>query len=124
MYIFEQLSNLSMVTRRSLNNEQCSVGFYVRNVRNVIPKKLRRRDVTSNLWVPCGTRVTEPGVLGLEQHGGQSYGLYFIFLTFMYVLRCISLNINSQQSTGHMLTNRFRTFFQDFFAEFVYYRED
>ncbi len=47
--------------------------------------------------MPCGTRVTEPGVLGLEQHGGQSYGLYFIFLAFMYVLRCISLNINSQQ---------------------------
>ena len=49
-----------------------------------------------------GTRVTEPGVLGLEQHGGQSYGLYFIFLAFMYVLRCISLNINSQHITKNI----------------------
>ena len=44
------------------------------------------------LWHTCH----RAGVLGLEQHGGQSYGLYFIFLAFMYVLRCISLNINSQ----------------------------
>ena len=45
--------------------------------------------------MPCGTRVTEARVLGLEQHGGQSYGLlpppggYVIILVCMYVCVCV-----------------------------------